>query len=213
MELEPEQVELLRLAGSLHDLGKLAIPEEVLRKPGPLTEAERLVLERHPQIGYRMLDSLGVDPSPTGFSTTTSAGTARGIPTASAENDIPLGARILFVADAYDAMTTDRVYRGRLSHYRALTELERCSGTQFDPNVVEAFKVEFAAADELESLERASRRSQIAWIVRCPLALARRSERDVAVLARRAGSRFESAVTRALQSTGRVRRGSITSST
>ncbi len=62
MKLEAEQVELLRLAGSLHDLGKLAIPEEILRKPGPLTEAERLVLERHPQIGYRMLDSLGVDP-------------------------------------------------------------------------------------------------------------------------------------------------------
>ena len=57
-----EQIELTRLAGSLHDLGKLAIPEEILRKPGPLTDPERLVLERHPQIGFRMLESLGVDP-------------------------------------------------------------------------------------------------------------------------------------------------------
>ncbi len=60
--LDSESVELCRLAGSLHDLGKLAIPEDILRKPGPLNEAERLVLERHPQIGYRMLDSLGVEP-------------------------------------------------------------------------------------------------------------------------------------------------------
>src|ERR687896_662669 len=62
MNADPELVELIRLAGSLHDLGKLAIPEEILRKPGTLTDSERLVLERHPQIGFRMLDSLGVDP-------------------------------------------------------------------------------------------------------------------------------------------------------
>ena len=60
--VDREQVELTRLAASLHDLGKLAIPEEILRKPGPLSETERLVLERHPQIGFRMLESLGVDP-------------------------------------------------------------------------------------------------------------------------------------------------------
>ena len=60
--VDREQIELTRLAASLHDLGKLAIPEEILRKPGPLSETERLVLERHPQIGYRMLESLGVDP-------------------------------------------------------------------------------------------------------------------------------------------------------
>ena len=62
MGADAELIELIRLAGSLHDLGKLAIPEEILRKPAPLTEAERLVLERHPQIGFRMLESLGVDP-------------------------------------------------------------------------------------------------------------------------------------------------------
>jgi diguanylate cyclase (GGDEF)-like protein len=152
MGLEQEEIELLRLAGSLHDLGKLAIPEEILRKPGPLTEAERLVLERHPQIGYRMLDSLGVDPVANWVLHHHERWDGTGYPDRLAGDDIPLGARILFVTDAYDAMTTDRVYQGRLSHFRAIAELERCAGTQFDPDVVEAFKVEFGAADEPDDL-------------------------------------------------------------
>ncbi len=143
MGLDSESVELTRLAGSLHDLGKLAIPEEILRKPGPLNEAERLVLERHPQIGYRMLDSLGVEPVATWVLHHHERWDGHGYPEQKAGDDIPLGARILFVADAYDAMTTDRVYRGRLSHDRAIAELERCAGTQFDPDVVAAFKQEF----------------------------------------------------------------------
>jgi HD-GYP domain-containing protein (c-di-GMP phosphodiesterase class II) len=151
MDLELEEIELLRLAGSLHDLGKLAIPEEILRKPGPLTEAERLVLERHPQIGFRMLDSLGVEPVADWILHHHERWDGTGYPDQLSRNDIPLGARILFVADAYDAMTTDRVYRGGLPHFRALAELDRCSGTQFDPDVVEAFKVEFAVAGGLES--------------------------------------------------------------
>ena len=116
MGLDSESIELTRLAGSLHDLGKLAIPEEILRKPGPLNEAERLVLERHPQIGYRMLDSLGVEPVATWVLHHHERWDGHGYPEQKAGDDIPLGARILFVADAYDAMTTDRVYRGRLSH-------------------------------------------------------------------------------------------------
>jgi diguanylate cyclase (GGDEF)-like protein len=143
MGLDSEAIELTRLAGSLHDLGKLAIPEEILRKPGPLNEAERLVLERHPQIGYRMLDSLGVEPVATWVLYHHERWDGNGYPERRAAGEIPLGARILFVADAYDAMTTDRVYRGRLSHERAMAELERCSGTQFDPAVVAAFKEEF----------------------------------------------------------------------
>jgi diguanylate cyclase (GGDEF)-like protein len=143
MGLDTEAIELTRLAGSLHDLGKLAIPEEILRKPGPLNEAERLVLERHPQIGYRMLDSLGVEPVATWVLHHHERWDGAGYPEQKAGQEIPLGARILFVADAYDAMTTDRVYRGRLSHDRAIAELERCAGTQFDPDVVVAFKAEF----------------------------------------------------------------------
>ena len=143
MGLESEQVELARLAGSLHDLGKLAIPEEILRKPGPLNEAERLVLERHPQIGFRMLDSLGVEPVASWVLHHHERWDGDGYPDRLGGEAIPLGSRILFVADAYDAMTTDRVYRSKLSHERAISELERCAGTQFDPEVVTAFKEEF----------------------------------------------------------------------
>src|ERR671933_686843 len=124
-----EQVELTRLAGSLHDLGKLAIPEEILRKPGPLTDAERLVLERHPQIGFRMLESLGVDPVAEWVLHHHERWDGEGYPDG-------------FVADAYDAMTSDRVYRRRLSIDDALAELERCGGSQFDPAIVAALAEE-----------------------------------------------------------------------
>ncbi len=139
MGLPGEEIELARLAGSLHDLGKLAIPEEILRKPGPLTDAERLVLERHPQIGYRMLESLGVDPVADWVLHHHERWDGSGYPDGLPGDSIPLGARIIFVADAYDAMTSDRVYRSRLSDEEALSELERCAGSQFDPNVVHAF--------------------------------------------------------------------------
>ena len=142
--LDQEQAELTRLAGSLHDLGKLAIPEEILRKPGPLTEPERLVLERHPQIGFRMLDSLGIEPVAEWILHHHERWDGTGYPDRLPGPEIPLGARIIFVVDAYDAMTSDRVYRGRLSVPEALAELDRCAGTQFDPEVVTAL------AEELE---------------------------------------------------------------
>jgi diguanylate cyclase (GGDEF)-like protein len=138
MGLPQEQVELTRLAASLHDLGKLAVPEEILRKPGPLTDAERLVLERHPQIGYRMLESLGVDPVAEWVLHHHERWDGTGYPDGLHGEDIPLGARVIFVADAFDAMTNDRVYQRKLSIGAALTELEDCSGTQFDPGAVAA---------------------------------------------------------------------------
>jgi diguanylate cyclase (GGDEF)-like protein/putative nucleotidyltransferase with HDIG domain len=148
--LDPEQVELTRLAGSLHDLGKLAIPEEILRKDGTLTDSERLVLERHPQIGFRMLDSLGVDPVADIVLHHHERWDGTGYPDRLIGDQIPLGARIIFVADAYDAMTSDRVYRPKRSSKAALAELRRCAGTQFEPRIVAAF------AEELEELEAPS---------------------------------------------------------
>jgi diguanylate cyclase (GGDEF)-like protein len=144
--LDAEQVELTRLAGSLHDLGKLAIPEEILRKPGELTDSERLVLERHPQIGFRMLDSLGVDPVADVVLYHHERWDGAGYPEGKSGEEIPLGARIIFVADAYDAMTSDRVYRPKRSAEEALAELRRCAGTQFDPTIVAAFAEEVAPA-------------------------------------------------------------------
>ncbi len=140
--IDHEQVELTRLAGSLHDLGKLAIPEEILRKPGPLTDTERTLLQRHPQIGFRMLESLGVDPVADWVLHHHERWDGSGYPNAVAGDTIPLGARIIFVADAFDAMTSDRVYRDRLSDVEALDELERCSGSQFDPAIVAALAEE-----------------------------------------------------------------------
>jgi diguanylate cyclase (GGDEF)-like protein/putative nucleotidyltransferase with HDIG domain len=142
--LPDEEVELTRLAASLHDLGKLAIPEEILRKPGPLTEPERIVLERHPQIGFRMLESLGVDPVADWVLHHHERWDGSGYPDGVAGERIPLGARIIFVADAYDAMISERVYRRRVSPEEAIAELDRCAGTQFDPNVVAALAEELA---------------------------------------------------------------------
>jgi diguanylate cyclase (GGDEF)-like protein/putative nucleotidyltransferase with HDIG domain len=139
-----EEVELTRLAGSLHDLGKLAIPEEILRKPAALSDPERVVLERHPQIGFRMLESLGVEPVAEWVLHHHERWDGTGYPNKLAGEEIPLGARIIFVADAFDAMTSERVYRRSLTHEQALEELERCAGTQFDPTIVSVFVAELA---------------------------------------------------------------------
>jgi diguanylate cyclase (GGDEF)-like protein/putative nucleotidyltransferase with HDIG domain len=144
--LDAEQIELIRLATSLHDLGKLSIPEEILRKPDALNDAERLVLERHPRIGFQMLESLGVDPIADWVLHHHERWDGNGYPDRLRGEEIPLGARIIFVADAYDAMTSDRVYRRRLTDEEAVSELVRCAGTQFDPSIVAAFIEEFEAS-------------------------------------------------------------------
>jgi diguanylate cyclase (GGDEF)-like protein len=141
-------IELTRLAGNLHDLGKLAIPEDVLRKPDGLSDAERLMLERHPQIGYRMLESLGVQPVAEWVLHHHERWDGAGYPNRLAGDKIPLGARIIFVADAYDAMTSDREYRKAMPQRDAIAELERCAGTQFDPAVVKALADELLPASD-----------------------------------------------------------------
>ena len=138
--LDHEQVELLRVAGNLHDIGKLLVPEDILHKPGPLMPAERVVVERHPEIGYRMLEALSIEPIATWVLHHHERWDGQGYPHHLAGEDIPLAARILFVAESYETMTTDRVYRERMSRSEALAELERCAGMQFDPGVVAALR-------------------------------------------------------------------------
>jgi diguanylate cyclase (GGDEF)-like protein/putative nucleotidyltransferase with HDIG domain len=153
--LADEDIELTRLAASLHDLGKLAIPEELLRKPGPLTEPERMVLERHPQIGFRMLESLGVDTVAEWVLHHHERWDGSGYPDGLPGDRIPLGARIIFVADAFDAMTSECIYRRRVSPQEAIAELDRCAGSQFDPEIVTAFAQELAL-DALPPAEAAA---------------------------------------------------------
>jgi diguanylate cyclase (GGDEF)-like protein/putative nucleotidyltransferase with HDIG domain len=148
------EVELMRLAASLHDLGKVAIPEEILRKPGALDESERLVMQRHPQIGFRMLESLGVERVADWVLHHHERWDGNGYPHRLRGEEIPLGARIILVADAYDAMTSERVYCNPVSPQEAFAELGRCSGSQFDPAIVDAFAEELgvsAPAVELAS--------------------------------------------------------------
>jgi len=136
--LPAPEVELTRVAGSLHDLGKLAIPEEILQKPAELTTAEWLVVQRHPQIGHRMLEGLGASPVAEWVLHHHERWDGSGYPDGLAGDDIPLGSRIVFVADAFDAMTFGRLYRSPLDRDEALAEIERCAGGQFDPQVVRA---------------------------------------------------------------------------
>jgi diguanylate cyclase (GGDEF)-like protein/putative nucleotidyltransferase with HDIG domain len=146
MGMPQEQVELVRLAGRLHDLGKVAIPEEILGKRGPLTARERQVLERHPQIGFGMLEQLGVEPVASWVLHHHERWDGNGYPANLSGEQIPLGARIILVADAYDAMLNDRVYRPMMTAEAGAEELQRCAGSQFDPTVVELF-LEALAAD------------------------------------------------------------------
>jgi len=153
---DAEQVELARLAGSLHDLGKLAIPEEILRKAAPLTTPERRIVERHPQTGFRMLASLGVDRVAATVLHHHERWDGSGYPDGLEGEAIPLAARIVFVADAFDAMTSERVFGGRLTCEQALGELRRCAGSQFDPRVVDAFVAEIEADTAVDAPALAS---------------------------------------------------------
>ena len=138
LDLDPELVEMIRVAGSLHDIGKLLVPEEIVHKPGPLTPTERGVVERHSEIGHRMLEALSLEPVATWVLHHHERWDGAGYPHGLAGEEIPLPARILFVADSYDTMTTDRVYRAKITRAEALAEMDRYAGTQFDPGVVAA---------------------------------------------------------------------------
>ena len=147
--LSAEHVELIRLGGLLSDVGKLALSDDVLQKPGPLTEHERQAVQRHPEIGFAMLDSLGADPVATWIRYHHERWDGGGYPERLSGERIPLGARILFVADAFEAMTSDQSWRPKLTVEEALAELQRCAGTQFDPAVVAALVEELGGSGEL----------------------------------------------------------------
>jgi diguanylate cyclase (GGDEF)-like protein len=137
--LTPEEVALVALAGRVHDLGKLAIPEEIRDKPGPLDSDEQRVLARHPVVGAHMLVSLGLGKIAGWVRHHHERWDGQGYPNGLRGEEIPLAARIIAVAEAYDAMTSERAYGGHArTREEAITELERCSGHEFEPRVVAA---------------------------------------------------------------------------
>jgi diguanylate cyclase (GGDEF)-like protein len=139
LELPPERIEQIHAAGVLHDLGKLGIADAILYKPGPLDEHEAREIQRHPEIGARILDHAGLVELARWVRWHHERVDGRGYPDRLSADQIPLEARILAVADAYEAMIADRPYGAGISAEAACDELLRCSGSQFDPTVVEAF--------------------------------------------------------------------------
>jgi len=139
LEMQPTEVEEVRLAAQLHDVGKAAIPDRILKNPGPLDDEEWHFMRQHTIIGERIVAAA---PSLRGVSklvrSSHEAFDGTGYPDKLAGDQIPLGAQIVAVADAFDAMTSDRPYRQSISPHEAVLELERCSGTQFAPRVVDA---------------------------------------------------------------------------
>jgi two-component system, cell cycle response regulator len=142
-----EQSDVVR-AAELHDVGKIAIPDAILQKPGPLDEAEWEFMRRHTIIGERILMAApALAPVATLVRSSHERWDGQGYPDGLAGQQIPLGARIVSVCDAYDAMVSDRPYRVGMSAGAAMAELRACAGTQFDPEVVDVFEVVVATPE------------------------------------------------------------------
>ncbi len=140
LDLSEAQVAQVRLAALLHDLGKIAVPDQILKKPGRLTADERTCLRRHPQTGFDLLEGVDVHPVDLWILHHHEHWDGSGYPHGLAGEEIPIGSRIILVADAFDAMTSERIYSRAIPDEAAIAELHRCSGTQFDPLVVAALE-------------------------------------------------------------------------
>ncbi len=137
-----EFVEAMGYAAPLHDIGKIGVSDTILRKPGPLTLDERAAVNEHVAIGARILEGTTADVMVLAQEIVLNhheRWDGRGYPQGLRETEIPLSGRIVALADAWDAVSTDRVYRRAMSFERACQEIRRCAGTHFDPALVEAF--------------------------------------------------------------------------
>jgi putative two-component system response regulator len=144
LDLDRELCEVIRVASAMHDVGKIGIPEKILLKPGPLTPSERREMERHAEIGYRILAGssarllrVAATIAWTHHEKVDGSGYPRGL----AGDDIPLEGRIAAVADVFDALTRDRVYRPRLPREEARLIMQEGRGTHFDPVVLDCFMI------------------------------------------------------------------------
>lgn len=141
LQLGEQEISLIGLAALLHDIGKIAIPIALLNKPGPLTAEEWVLMRRHPQIGSQLLQSAGgrwASAAPLVLAHH-ERWDGQGYPDKKAREAIPLGARILAIADAYAAMTEPRSYRQALTSTEARLEIQRCAGSLYDPHLTAVF--------------------------------------------------------------------------
>lgn len=140
MSLTREQMWCLWLGSLFHDVGKLAIPDAILNKPGPLSKAEYDFMKKHPELGVRVIENVSfLKPAVRAILDHQEKFDGSGYPRGLSGQDISIEGRILAVCDAFDAMLTDRPYRPARTESAAVEELRTCSGTHFDPEVVEAF--------------------------------------------------------------------------
>jgi HD-GYP domain-containing protein (c-di-GMP phosphodiesterase class II) len=136
--LPPEGVERVRLAGILHDVGRVALPDTVVSKPGPLTDSEWTWVRAHPAVGARMIETTEYEDIRSWILFHHERPDGRGYPEGRRADDVPIESAIIGVADAYEAMTSDRPYRSALAPEEAADELRRESGRQFHADVVDA---------------------------------------------------------------------------
>jgi HD-GYP domain-containing protein (c-di-GMP phosphodiesterase class II) len=137
---DDEQLRLLHIGAPLHDIGKLSVPGRILRKPGLLTPDELVEIRAHPEAGARLIEP--IDSAHCALPYVLyhhERWDGRGYPHGLAGKAIPVEARLLAIADAFDAMTSNRPYRRALGNDEALAEVDRCAGTQFDPELARAF--------------------------------------------------------------------------
>jgi diguanylate cyclase (GGDEF)-like protein len=148
--LDPDELRQLRLAGMLHDLGKIGVPDDVLNHGGPLSADQEALMRKHPEIGYELLDGLDLDPVDTWVLHHHEHWDGSGYPHGLAGEEIPFGSRIILVADAFEAMTTHRSYRRAIGIEAAMSELRENAGIQFDPDVVAALELHLSTNSKSE---------------------------------------------------------------
>ena len=140
MDMPEERLYQVEVASLLHDIGKMGVPDAILKKPGPLTPEERALINRHPEYSWSILRLFpGLEEASLYALHHHESVDGTGYPAGLKGNDIPMVSRIICVIDAFDAMVSNRCYRQGLPHSEATARLVRSSGTQFDPAVVQAF--------------------------------------------------------------------------
>lgn len=140
MELPDNLLEEIETTGLLHDIGKIAIPEKILLKPGKLTEEEFNIIKTHPELGEKLVERIEkLKIISAWLKSHHERYDGKGYPDGLLGEEIPVSSRIIAIADTYDAMTSDRAYRAALSHEQAMTEIFNCAGTQFDPKMAQLF--------------------------------------------------------------------------